>query len=114
MTNQLVMGLEETVDDVFLKKEGDLYILKDGYDLGFEGFKRPPEPTFTPDDSEGNILQKVLENEIECAIQQVSNDKLLMHTSRRVEIEIDFAGFISESLKTNAANNKRGEYFSSK
>ena len=100
VTNQLVMGLEETVDDVFLKKEGDLYILKDGYDLGFEGFKRPPEPTFTPDDSEGNILQKVLENEIECAIQQVSNDKLLMHTSRRVEIEIDFAGFISETIKT--------------
>ena len=100
VTNQLVMGLEETVDDVFLKKEGDFYILKDGYDLEFEGFKRPPEPAFAPDDSEGNILQKVLENEIECAIQQVSNDKLLMHTSRHVEIEIDFAGFISETIKT--------------
>ena len=100
VANQLVTGLEETYDDVFLTKEGDFYILKDGYDLGFEGYKRTPEPAFVPDDSEGNILQKALENEIECAIQQVSNDKLLMHTCRHIEIEIDFAGFISETIKT--------------
>ena len=99
-TNKLILGTEEASEDFFLNKKGDFYILKDGYELGLKGYKEPPTPSFSPYDSEGHILLKTLKNETEGAIQHISNDKLLFHSSRDIDFIMDSGGIISEHVKT--------------
>jgi hypothetical protein len=98
-TNKLVLGMEEASEDFFLTKEGDFYILKEGYELELEGYMKPAPPDYEPYDSEGNIRLKTTKNKTEGSVQQLSNDKLLFHSCRDIDFIMDSGGIISEHVK---------------
>jgi hypothetical protein len=99
-TNRFLIGTEEPTSNFLLTKEDDFYILKDGYELGLDGLKlKENSPTFTPFDSGGNVMLKTLKNNTEAAIQQLSDDKLVMHSARDTNFILDSGGIISENVK---------------